>query len=145
MKTRNALKLILQLHRNPDCSTDTVNLAPMTLRQIKDALTELDANDPRVRIVRSDPKVGKGTCTSIDEAMTDTELVDAMNEDEVTAKTARTWARGLEELWLEKGLNQRWGADDDPQLKAYNDFVNDDAAEDDHNRHNLLNGVMDNR
>ena len=28
----------------------------------------------------------------------------------------------LEGLWLEKGLNQRWGEDDDPQLKMWNDW-----------------------
>lgn len=143
MKARNALKLILELNNNPEGSIDTVKLAPMTLKQVKDALAEMDANDPRVRIIRSDPKVGNGTCATIDETQTDTELVDAMNEDEVTTETARQWARDLEGLWLEHGLNQRWGEDDDPQLKAYNDFH--DIAEDEHNRHNLLNDFMDNR
>lgn len=122
MKARNALKLILELHHNPEGSIDKVELAPMILKQVKDALAEMDANDPRIRIVRSDPKVGKGSCTSIDEARTDTELVDAMNEDGVTSKNARQWARALEGLWLEQGLNQRWGEDDDSQLKAYNEF-----------------------
>ena len=122
MNARNALKLILSLNDNPDGSIDKVELAPMTRKQVKDALAEMDANDPRVRIVRSDPKVGNGSCTSIDEAYTDTELVDAMNEDDVTTKNARQWARELEGLRLEQGLNQRWGEDSDPQLKAYNEF-----------------------
>ena len=90
---------------------------------------EMDANDPRILIIRSDPKVGNGSCTSIDEARTDTELVDSMNEDGVTAKNACQWAREIEGLWLEKGLNQRWGEDDDPQLKVNNDFNDADICE----------------
>jgi len=126
MKARNALKLILELHHNPDCSpTDKVALAPMTLRQVREALAEIDADDPRVKMIRNDPKVGKGTCTSIDEANTDTELVDRMNEDGVTPLNAVKWARECEGLSLEQGLNQRWGEDDDPQLKRYHEFHQD--------------------
>lgn len=121
MKARNTLKLILELHKNPEGS-DKVELSPVTLKQVKDALSEIDANDPRVQIIRSDSKVGIGTCTSIDECQTDTELVDLMDENGTTTKNARQWARELEGLWLEQGLNQRWGEEDDPQLKEYKEY-----------------------
>ena len=132
MKARNALKLILSLNLNDDDSVDVVQLAPKTIEQIQDALKEIDAADPRVRIIRKDPKVGVGTCSSLDECYSDTELVDCLDDEGVTAKTALDWARRSEGLHLEEGLNQRWGDDDDPQLQAYDEFHSKEVKPGDH-------------
>lgn len=80
--------------------------------------------EPRVEAIRNHPRVGRGSCTSIDEAMTDQELIDALNEDNVTTpEAAIAWAIEQEGLHLEQGTNQRWGEDDDPQLQAYRDWI----------------------
>ena len=80
--------------------------------------------DPRVVAVRADELVGVGTCTSIDEAFEDAELIEALDQAGVkTPEQAVQGARDLEERWLERGLDARWGEDDDPQLLLYNEFV----------------------
>ena len=77
--------------------------------------------DPRVVAVRADPLVGNSTCSVITEAFSDDELLEHLNRVEAeTAEEAVEEARDYHELWLERGLNQRWGDDDDPQLLAYN-------------------------
>jgi|TARA_R110001583_G_scaffold16234_5_gene66144 hypothetical protein len=79
--------------------------------------------DIRVDAIRNDPCVGRGSCTSIDECFEDKELIENLDTSGVTSKKdAVKWARDHEGLWLEKGLNQRWGSDDDPQLKMWNDW-----------------------
>jgi len=80
--------------------------------------------DPRVKAVREDALVGRGTCTSIDECHSDEELAEQLDEYNIlTPHAAVKWAREGEEMWLERGLNQRWGADDDPQLLMYNEWM----------------------
>ena len=77
----------------------------------------------RVNAIRGNHRVGRGTCTMIDETYTDQELIDDLNSEKIyTAKAAIEWAVDLEGLWLEKGLNQRWGEDDDPQLIAWREW-----------------------
>lgn len=73
--------------------------------------------------IRSDPKVGRGTCASIDECWDDEDLLEVFKEDKITTpEEAVTWARKLEGLFLEQGLNQRWGEDGDPQLLAWQEW-----------------------
>ena len=77
-------------------------------------------SDPRILAIRRDKLVGHGSCTSIDECYDAIDLVDALDEAQITdAQGAVEWARDLEGVSLEKGLNQRWGEDDDPQLQAW--------------------------
>ena len=77
----------------------------------------------RVNAIREYEMVGRGSCTSIDECFSDQELIDCLNDSGVkTEEDAVKWALDHEGLWLEKGLNQRWGEDDDPQLKQWNDW-----------------------
>jgi hypothetical protein len=87
-------------------------------------------DDPRVVAVRADRLVGHGTCSSIDECYSDQELLEALDESEVkTPEDAIKWAREGEGLHLEKGLNQRWGEDNDPQLlnwKEWNDRLKEE-------------------
>lgn len=76
-----------------------------------------------VTAIRNDSLVGRGTCSSIDECMDDKDLVKELTEQGIsTIADAIKWAREGEESFLEEGLNQRWGEDDDPQLEAYNEF-----------------------
>lgn len=77
-------------------------------------------NDARVKAIREHLRVGSGSCTSIDECWEDAELVAALNGEKIeTPDEAVKWALEQEELFLEQGLNARWGADDDEQLLAW--------------------------
>jgi hypothetical protein len=78
-------------------------------------------SDPRVEAIRANPLVGRGSCSRIDECMSDDEVLEHVKDLDVDK--AVVWALDDEELWLEQGLNQRWGEDDDPQLLTYNDFI----------------------
>jgi hypothetical protein len=76
--------------------------------------------DPRVAAIRADKKVGKGSCTSIDECYDDAEIVEYLDKLKfVTIESAIKWAYDSEGLWLEQGLNQRWGEDSDQQLEMW--------------------------
>lgn len=76
-----------------------------------------------IAAIRADKVVGKGTCSSIDECMEDKELARELARYGIaTIPDALKWARDHEGLFVEQGLNQRWGEDDDPQLEIYRDF-----------------------
>ena len=80
--------------------------------------------DQRVEAIRAHPRVGRGSCTSVDECWSDKELIELLDEDKITTPEAAVeWALKQEELHLEQGTNCRWGEDDDPQLRAYNDWM----------------------
>lgn len=82
--------------------------------------------DKRVEAIRADRKVGRGSCSSIDECYSDNNLIEALDSSKIKTPTAAVkWARKMERTYLEQGLNARWGEDDDPQLKAYHDWKND--------------------
>lgn len=86
----------------------------------------LKTDDIRVAAIRHDPKVGWGTCTSIDECYDDRDLVTSLDDVGIlTPEGAVTWAHKVEGLYLEQGLNQRWGEDDDPQLEAWREWKED--------------------
>ena len=77
----------------------------------------------RVSAIREDVLVGSGSCSSIDECLTDTEVRNLLNEDGITTPyDAVSWARNKELFYLENATNYRWGSDDDPQLTAYRSF-----------------------
>ena len=77
----------------------------------------------RVAAIRSHPKVGTGTCTSIDECWGDKDIIETLDSyGIVTEDGAIEWALEQEGLFLEQGLNQRWGEDDDPQLAAWREW-----------------------
>lgn len=81
------------------------------------------SEDARVKAIRNDEKVGRGSCSSVDECMTDSEIIAALNEAKITTIAAAIkWARKEQSMFLEQGLNQRWGEDDDPQLLDYKEF-----------------------
>jgi hypothetical protein len=79
----------------------------------------------RVEAIRSHPKVGRGSCTSIDECMDDKDIIKYLDQQAppiTTEAGAIEWAMDMEGLHLERGLNQRWGEDNDPQLIAWNEW-----------------------
>jgi hypothetical protein len=76
-----------------------------------------------IAAIRNDSLVGRGTCSSIDECWDYGDLMDGLLDHHIeTVNDALKWAREEEGLFLEEGLNQRWGEDDDPQLEVYNEF-----------------------
>jgi hypothetical protein len=79
--------------------------------------------DDRVKAIRDDKKVGRGTCTTIDECYSDEELIAELNEEGVkTPADAVKWAHELEGLRIENALNHRWGEDSDPELERYKNW-----------------------
>jgi len=77
----------------------------------------------RVTAIREHNKVGRGSCTSIDECWEDKEILSWLDDNNInTPDGAVQWALEQEGLFLEKGLNQRWGEDDDPQLIAWQEW-----------------------
>ena len=77
----------------------------------------------RVAAIRNHPKVGRGTCTSVDECWDDKDIIEFLDNNNVTTEEgAIEWAMEQEGLFLEQGLNCRWGEDDDPQLIAWREW-----------------------
>ena len=77
----------------------------------------------RVAAIRNHPKVGRGTCTSVDECWDDKDIIEFLDDNNVTTEEgAIEWALDQEGLFLEQGLNCRWGEDDDPQLIAWREW-----------------------
>jgi hypothetical protein len=76
-----------------------------------------------INAIRSNELVGRGSCSTIDECMTDSEIAAALQDDGVkTVKGALKWALDIEGLAIENALNYRWGADDDPEVETFNRF-----------------------
>lgn len=79
--------------------------------------------DERVEAIRAHPLVGRGSCSRLAECVSDQEIADELDDLMITDPAkAVEWALDDEELWLEQGLNQRWGEADDPQLLDYRRF-----------------------
>lgn len=77
----------------------------------------------RITAIRLDKAVGRGSCSSIDECWSYQQLLDGLDKDNIKMpKDAVIWARKVEGIWLERGLDARWGEDTDPQLVAYEEF-----------------------
>jgi len=71
----------------------------------------------RVEAIRDHKLVGRGSCTSVDECWDDKDIIEFLDDSNVTTvEGAIEWALDQEGLFLEQGLNQRWGEDNDPQL-----------------------------
>lgn len=81
------------------------------------------SKDIRVTAIRADRLVGRSSASSIQNCWEDGELSAALDAEGIaTAEEAIAWARKREGLFLERGLNQRWGEDEDPQLSAYREW-----------------------
>lgn len=76
-----------------------------------------------IKSVRSHPKLGRGSCSTIDECWSDKELLEEFDKEGIkTPQEAVSWAMEYEGLQREQALNQRWGEDDDPQKAWYDDL-----------------------
>lgn len=77
-----------------------------------------------IKAIRADKLIGKGSCTSIDECYEDKELwgLFGIPAGNMTLEAALKDAYESEDLHWEQGLNARWGEDDDPQLKEYEEW-----------------------
>jgi len=96
-------------------------LPPVLLTPLKQK--ELTMTDARVDAIRKNDKVGLGSCTSIDECLSDADLIQELDAENITAaKDAVKWAIEDEGLRIENALNYRSGEDSDPELKIYEDW-----------------------
>jgi len=78
---------------------------------------------PMIKAIRSDPLVGEGTGSSIDETMGDDELIEELTKEGITDPAkAVAWAREEELNWLEQGTNASSGELDCPLIAAYEQF-----------------------
>lgn len=90
------------------------------------------STDPRILAIRKHPQVGEGTCASVDECYSDADLSAILDQEGIsTPEAAVALAMQMEEVWLEQGLNQRYGDDDDPQLKQWKDWMQEKDARSD--------------
>lgn len=81
--------------------------------------------DKRIEAIRSNERVGRGTCTTIDECYSDQELIEALDNAEVTTPLdAVQWCLDHEGIHIEAALNCRWGSDDDSELDRLNNWLN---------------------
>ena len=77
--------------------------------------------DKRVKAIREDKRIGRGTCSTIDECYDDSDLIELLDEYDVKYPIdAVKWAIVHERLWRGKALDCRWGEDSDPELEWYN-------------------------
>ncbi len=59
-----------------------------------------------VEAIRADKKVGRGSCSTIDECMSDSELVRQLMDDGITSvKAALAWAKKTEKMFLDQEMN----------------------------------------
>lgn len=83
----------------------------------------VEVKDARLLAIRTNRLVGLGSCSSIDECWEDSEILAELEKEGIVGELlAVSHFLGIEELFLEQGLNQRWGEADDPQLLQYDEF-----------------------
>ena len=83
------------------------------------------STEAMMEAVRSHPKIGRGSCSTIDECFSDKELIEALQENGCkTEAEAVNFALEYEGLRIEQATNCRWGEDNDPELTAYNQWNN---------------------
>jgi hypothetical protein len=79
--------------------------------------------------IHSNPLVGRGSCSTVDECMDAIEIQEALESQGIgTVEAAVHWAIQLEAGQMERMMDQRWGEDDDPQVDIKNDWEARKAA-----------------
>ena len=77
----------------------------------------VEMKDLRVVAIRQHPRVGRGSCTVIDECYSDGELIEALDAQCIeTVELAVLWSMHREETVLYDSAEKRWGEDNDSQL-----------------------------
>lgn len=73
--------------------------------------------------IRKHPLIGLGTCSSIEERWDDEDLLVELRRQMITTPAAAVeHFLNMEERHLERGLNQRWGEDNDPELVTWKEW-----------------------
>ena len=79
--------------------------------------------DSRVQAVRDDKLVGEGSLSFVDECLSDAEVQAELDKASITDDTAAVLHFiEAQDLRYEVALNTRWGNDDDPELKTYDEW-----------------------
>ena len=79
--------------------------------------------DKRIKAISANEKVGRGSCSTIDECWDIDEIIEELDGKGIsTPEAAVKWAWETEGIVLEQSLNARWGSDDDPSLERYHWF-----------------------
>ena len=78
---------------------------------------EREIMDERVKAIRENELVGKGSCSIVDECMSDDEIIVELDQWEITdPQEAVNHYIDMEGLQVDAGLNARSGEDDDTGL-----------------------------
>lgn len=80
-------------------------------------------NEQLIQAIRTDRRVGRGSCTSIDECYDDAELV-ARFGHLTTVKAVLAAACEAEDVHIDRTLDARFGDDDDVELKIAAEWRN---------------------
>jgi len=81
------------------------------------------STDPRVQAIRSDPNVGRGSCTTIDECWEPREILEFLLDNKIkTPKEAVSWAYAQEGFHREMGTNCSSGEPDCHLIASYNEW-----------------------
>ena len=77
----------------------------------------------RVKAIRENKLVGKGSCSTVDECYSDKDLLDELNAEDIdTDEKAIKWAISEQLMYLEDATNYRWGEDSDQEVTALKHF-----------------------
>lgn len=86
-------------------------------------MTKTLTPDEIVRIIRTDAKVGRGSCTAIDECYDDAELAESFAGFTTRAAVLREAYR-REDVQIDRMLDQRFGDDSDAELQIAAEWRN---------------------
>ena len=92
-------------------------------KTMKSKTKEMAQKDVRVQAIRKDHRVGLGTCTSIDECWSESEILEFLDDNNIkSAKAAVDWAYEQEGLFREKGSNCSFGESDCELIRAADEW-----------------------
>jgi hypothetical protein len=91
--------------------------------EARDGEERSNALQSLVTAIREDSLVGRGSCSVVDECMEDEELIKLLEVQNCRHEhMAVAHARDIQENYLERALDCRFGEDTDPQLIAWNEW-----------------------
>ena len=84
---------------------------------------EIAKVDPRVQAIRKDKNVGIGSCTTIDECWSHSEILEFLSDNNIKSiKDAVTWAYEQEGLHREMGTNASSGESNCQLIASYEEW-----------------------
>ena len=79
--------------------------------------------DARIAAIRDDHRLGRGTCSYVDETLDHIDILEALNEANIdSVEAALDWAYDYEGLTREQGLNASSGEPDCPLRASYREW-----------------------